>query len=83
MFGSMSSAVQACFNTVTTTAESAQKVLDIGNDHISNAHAEMTRTSKKNAVRRTARHHRELQEELEADAKFAKIFADLEAEWNT
>ena len=81
MFGTFSNAVQACFNTVATTAESAQKVLDIGNDHIDNAHKEMTRTSAKNALRRTAKHHRELQLELEADPKLAELFTSLEAEW--
>lgn len=81
MFSTMSDAVQATFGTVTSTMGALQKVVDIGNDYIDNTHKQMTRTAAKQAIRATAKQHAAIQAELEADAKLAKIFAELEAEW--
>jgi len=81
MFRTMSQFVQSTFNTLTSTVDSLQKVLDIGNDYIANQHKSVTRTVAKAAILNTAHQHVAIQNELEADDKLAKIFADLEAEW--
>ena len=83
MFRSFSSAVQATFDTITTTAEALQKGIDIGNQYIDNQHKSMTRNMAKQAILDTAKQHRSIQEKLEADEKLATLFTDLEAEWDS
>jgi len=70
------------FTTVTSTLDSVEKLLDVGNDHIDNFHKSTTRNCAKQAVLNTANQHARIQAELEADPKLAKLFADLEAEWD-
>lgn len=82
MFGSMSNAVQASFNTITSTMGSVQKGLDICNDYVSNTHKEMTRGFAKQAILNTSVQHERIQLALEASPKLAVIFRDLEAEWD-
>lgn len=82
MFSTFSDAVQASFTTITKTVESAQKGLDILNDHVDNAHKSMTRNSAKAAILNSASQHARIQTELEADPKLAEIFEMLEAEWD-
>lgn len=81
IFRSFSDAVQSCFNTITSTAGSAQKGLDIVNDYVDNCHKSMTRNFAKQAILDTASQHERIQIQLETNPKLAKLFADLEAEW--
>ncbi len=81
MFRSFSTAVQATFDTVTTTAEALQMGIDIGNQYVTNQHKAMTRNMAKQAILDTAIVHRAIQTKLEADEDLAKIFTDLEKEW--
>ena len=69
------------FMTVTKSLDSVEKVLDIGNDYISNSHKSFTRNAAKQAILNTASQHARIQSELEADPKLAAIFESLEAEW--
>lgn len=82
MFASFSDAVQSVFNTVTTTANSVQKGLDVINDQVDNFHKTTTRNAAKQAILNTSEAHRRIQDKLEADPKLAVLFAQLEAEWD-
>ena len=81
MFRSASNAVQAIFNTVTSTMGSVQKGLDICNDYVDNRHKHYTKGFAKQAILDTAEQHTRIQTILKGDADLAKILEDLEAEW--
>ena len=82
MFTSFSRFLTRLFNTLTKSIDSVEKILDIGNDYITNTHKQVTRTTAKTAILNTARQHLSIQDDLKADANLATIFNDLEAEWN-
>jgi len=81
MWNSFFTMLTRIFTTVTTTVDSVEKLLDIGNDYIDNTHKSVTRNAAKQAILNTATQHVRIQNELESDPKLAKIFKDLEAEW--
>lgn len=81
MFRAASNAVQATFNTLTSTMGSVQKGLDICNDYVDNQHKALTRGFQKQAILDTSIQHTRIQEALDADPKLAAIFDDLEKEW--
>lgn len=82
MWNSIFTAITKVFTTITSTLDSVEKVLDVGNDHIDNFHKSTTRNAAKQAILNTGKQHARIQAELEADPKLAAIFADLEAEWD-
>lgn len=81
IFRSLSKAISGSLDTITSTASSVEKTLDIANIYVDNNHKRITKTVRQDAILSTAVHHAAIVAELDADAKLKEAFDALEAEW--
>lgn len=81
IFSTASTFIQRTFTVATNTVDSADKILDIGNDYITNQHKKITRTVKADAIAATAEHLEMIDTKLKASPTLKAKFDALEAEW--
>ena len=81
IIGSATDAIVSVLSTVTATAGSVEKTVDIANVYVDNGHKRFTKTVRANAILATANHHTNIARELDADADLKAQFDALAKEW--
>lgn len=81
MFRSFFSALTRIFDTVGSTAQSAEKAIDTVNHYVGENHKASAMIITTNAKRRAAVHHVEIAEELAEDANLKAAFDKVSEDW--
>jgi len=81
MFRSASRAISTVFDTISSTANTVEKSLDIANHYVAENHKKITKTTTTSAQLAVARYNTDIAKELDADAELKEQYLLVAKEW--